>query len=83
MPSTDPGFVDRILLTRVLSPAFDHCDVYMPDFLSETAIVGDAVVGWERATHSDLQSWVGFEVPQGVQQENGTEYEFQMWVRRC
>ncbi|KAJ7900322.1 dihydrofolate reductase [Mycena olivaceomarginata] len=63
LPASSPvGFVDRILLTRILSPAFDECDVFMPDF-------------WA------LEAWVGSEVAQGAQEENGVKYEFQMWVR--
>ncbi|KAJ7630916.1 dihydrofolate reductase-like domain-containing protein [Roridomyces roridus] len=73
-PSSAVGFVDRILLTRIVSPAFDECDVFMPDFLGGTS-------EWKRATHDALEAWVGFEVAEGVQTENGIEYEFQMWVR--
>ncbi|KAJ7786281.1 dihydrofolate reductase-like domain-containing protein [Mycena metata] len=73
-PSSPVGFVDRILLTRILSPAFDECDVFVPDFLSGTS-------GWKIASHDALQEWVGFEVAEGVQEENGVSYEFQMWVR--
>lgn len=76
-PSSPVGFVDRILLTRILSPAFDECDVFMPNFLAST----DAENGWKRATHDALEAWVGFEVAEGVQEENGIKYEFQMWVR--
>ncbi|KAF9568410.1 dihydrofolate reductase [Agrocybe pediades] len=65
--------VDRVLLTRILSPDFEECDVFMPNFLKQ----GD----WTRSTHSELQEWVGFEVPEGEQEENGVKYEFQMWVR--
>ncbi|KAF7985361.1 hypothetical protein HWV62_6589 [Athelia sp. TMB] len=67
-----PALLDRILLTRVLSPAFE-CDVFMPDFL--------AGGGWTRAPHAELAAWAGFAVPEGVQTENGVQYEFQMWVR--
>ncbi|KAF7347852.1 Dihydrofolate reductase [Mycena venus] len=74
--SSSVGFVDRILLTRILSPTFDECDVFMPDFLDGT---ND---GWERAAHDALEAWVGFEVAEGVQEENGVKYEFQMWVRQ-
>jgi len=74
LPPSSGGFVDRILLTRILSPAFEECDVFMPDFLGDTN-------GWTMATHDALQEWVGFDVPEGVQEENGVEYEFQMWVR--
>lgn len=73
-PSLSP-WLDRILLTRIHSPAFEDCDVFMPDFLSDGT-------GWERTSHADLQAWVGFEVAEGVQEENGVEYEFQMWIRQ-
>ncbi|KAJ7492640.1 dihydrofolate reductase, partial [Mycena latifolia] len=75
LPPSSIGFVDRILLTRILSPAFDECDVFMPDFL------GEGGKEWKMATHDTLQEWVGLEVAQGVQEENGIRYEFQMWVR--
>ncbi|KAJ6519796.1 dihydrofolate reductase-like domain-containing protein [Mycena sanguinolenta] len=75
-PSSPVGFVDRILLTRILFPAFEKCDVFMPDFLNGTN------GRWERAAHDALEAWVGFEVAQGVQEENGVEYEFQMWIRQ-
>jgi dihydrofolate reductase len=66
--------VDHILLTRIISPDFEECDVFMPDFLSGKA-------RWKRATHAALEEWVGFEVAEGVQEEDGVKYEFQMWVR--
>lgn len=75
---TDP-FVDRILITRIFTPAFDDCDVFMPDFLSEA---GDKQGRWTQASHDSLQAWVGFDVPAGIQRENGIEYEFQMWTRQ-
>ncbi|KAF8898768.1 dihydrofolate reductase [Infundibulicybe gibba] len=50
------AFVDRVLLTRIISPAFEDCD-------------------------EDLNAWVGLEVPEGPQTENGVDYEFQMWTR--
>ncbi|KAH9486953.1 Dihydrofolate reductase [Psilocybe cubensis] len=67
--------VDRVLLTRILSPAFDDCDVFMTDFVKDDP-------RWTRAAHAELKEWVGFEVPEGVQEENGVTYEFQMWVRK-
>ena len=36
---------------------------------------------WKKATHGELQDWLGFEGPEGVQEENGVKYEFQMWTR--
>ena len=71
-------FVDRVLLTRILSPAFEGCDVFMPDFLAES---GGEVRPWRKASHDELQEWAGFEVAEGTQEENGVQYEFQMWVR--
>ena len=68
--------VDRILLTRILSPDFE-CDVFMPDFLGE----GKEKEKWNRVTHEELEGWLGFGVPKGEQEENGVRYEFQMWIR--
>lgn len=70
------SFVDRILLTRILSPGFEDCDVFMPDFL-----MNPGSHQWRQVSHLELQMWVGFEVAGGVQEENGVQYEFQMWVR--
>lgn len=71
----DSGLVERILLTRILSPAFEQCDVLLP------ALGTLAQNGWTQASHGALEQWVGFEVPSGVQEENGVQYEFQMWIR--
>jgi len=79
LPSSSNAFVDRVLLTRISSPAFQDCDVHLPDFLSDTDTRGNAV--WTRARHEELKEWAGFDVPQGIQTENGVEYEFQMWTR--
>ena len=76
--TTSSSVVDRILLTRIISPEFD-CDVFMPDFLKDQQEDGSKV--WGRATHEALEAWVGFDVPEGEQEENGVKYEFQMWVR--
>jgi dihydrofolate reductase len=72
-PPSAPAFVDRVLLTRVLEPSFDDCDVFMPEF--------DKDEKWKRTEHAELVHWVGSDVPEGVQNENGVKYEFQMWVR--
>lgn len=77
LSTTDPC-VDRVLLTRIISPDFNDCDVFMPDFLKEDTTTRTE---WERSSHAALQEWVGFEVPEGEQEENGVKYEFQMWVR--
>lgn len=66
---------ERVLLTRILEPAFEECDVFMPDF------IGDGRE-WTRAPHDALSDWVGFEVPSGVREERGVKYEFEMWIRK-
>ena len=72
--SSEPG-LDRILLTRILSPEFKECDTFFQDICKEKS------EEWTRSTHAALQDWVGFEVPEGEQEEKGIKYEFQMWVR--
>ncbi|KAG6851077.1 hypothetical protein H0H93_002969 [Arthromyces matolae] len=72
-----PAVVDRVLLTRILTD-FNDCDVFMPDFLKEE---GKKRMLWTRSSHAELEEWVGFKVPEGVQEESKVEYEFQMWTR--
>ncbi|KAJ3558818.1 hypothetical protein NM688_g698 [Phlebia brevispora] len=79
LPPTSPAFVDRILLTRILSPAFEECDVFMPNFRDEKLAEGHGP--WKRESHDKLKEWVGFDVPEGIQEEKGVQYEFQMWTR--
>jgi dihydrofolate reductase len=63
---------ERVLLTRIIEPSFEGCDVFMPDFIGG---------GWSRAPHEALCAWVEFEVPGGVQEERGVKYEYEMWIR--
>ena len=56
-----------------LSYTFEDCDVFFPQFRNAP--------GWSQTTHEALEAWVGFEVVNGVQNENGVEYEFQIWNR--
>lgn len=70
-------YVDRILLTRILEPSFE-CDTFVPALGS---MVEEGLRGWRRATHEELRQWAQFDVPFGVQEEKGVQYEFQMWVR--
>lgn len=51
----------------------------MPDFSSGAE--GQASSTWVKASHADLQEWVGVDVAEGVQEEKGVQYEFQMWTR--
>ncbi|TFK41182.1 dihydrofolate reductase-like domain-containing protein [Crucibulum laeve] len=77
LPLSGTASVDRALITRIIAPDFEECDVFMPNFLQEKE---ESV--WTRTSHQALQEWVGFEVPEGIQEENGVNYEFQMWVRQ-
>jgi len=79
LPPLSNAFVDRVLLTRICSPPFQDCDVYLPDFLSDKNLEGNAM--WARAQHEELKEWTGLDVPQGIQTENGVQYEFQMWTK--
>lgn len=66
----------RILLTRVLSDF--ECDTFFPLILGATEGENQE---WKRSSKEAFNDWVGEEVPEGVQEENGTQYEFQMWER--
>lgn len=67
---------ERVLLTRIVEPTFEECDVFMPDLIS-----GGGGEEWTRAGHEALSAWVGFDVPSGMQSERGVQYEFEMWSR--
>lgn len=72
----------RVLLTRVKSDF--SCDTFFPlalgsDRSAETT-TADAPT-WIQRSREEHAAWIGEEVPAGVQTENGTEYEFQMWER--
>ncbi|KAI1476423.1 dihydrofolate reductase-like domain-containing protein [Daldinia eschscholtzii] len=70
----------RVLLTRVLSPDFE-CDTFFPlDLQEEGGKVGESN-GWVKRSKEELDAWAGETVPGGVQEENGTRYEFEMWER--
>ncbi len=67
---------ERVLLTRIIEPSFEECDVFMPDFIG-----GTGGGKWSRAPHEALCAWAGFEVPRGVEEERGVKYEYEMWIR--
>lgn len=66
----------RILLTRVLSDF--ESDTVFPVVLGEDTDSG----AWEKKSKEELDSWTGEVVPEGVQEENGTRYVFEMWERK-
>ncbi|KAK9795770.1 putative Dihydrofolate reductase-like domain-containing protein [Seiridium cardinale] len=65
----------RILLTKVMTDF--ECDAFFPLKLFESQ--GDSK--WIKSSKQELDAWAGETVPEGVQEENGTEYEFQMWEK--
>jgi dihydrofolate reductase len=68
--------VDRILFTRILSPAFEECNVYFPDIHNTSS-----TSSWRQSSQMEIVMWLGFEPPEGVIKENGVEFEYQMWTR--
>lgn len=64
----------RVLLTRVEGEF--ECDTHFGLRLEE----GEGN-GWVRRSKEELDGWTGEEVPGGMQEENGTRYEFQMWEK--
>lgn len=68
----------RVLLTRITDDF--ECDTFFPLALSEEEAAAGAE-GWARRSKEELDAWTGETVPDGVQEENGTRYEFQMWER--
>ncbi|WVW78280.1 hypothetical protein I302_100233 [Kwoniella bestiolae CBS 10118] len=74
--TSTPPMVDRILLTRILEPAYE-CDAFLEDFTSHTSQDGKEV--WKKASHAELEGWLGFKVDE-ENEEKGTRYRFEMWV---
>lgn len=69
----------RVLLTKVMSDF--ECDTHFSLKLSDEAeSVSDAA--WVKRSKEELDAWAGEAVPEGIQIENDTKYEFQMWERK-
>lgn len=64
----------RILLTRVLTDF--ECDTFFPTDLSE-----ESGSEWQKKSKKELDQWVGEQLPDGVQDENGVRYLFEMYER--
>ncbi|CAK7230142.1 hypothetical protein SCUCBS95973_007472 [Sporothrix curviconia] len=73
----------RVLLTRIMSDF--SCDTFFPLALgSPTNAAAEAMADapkWVQRSRAEHAAWIGEEVPEDVQTDNGTEYEFQMWER--
>lgn len=69
----------RVLLTKVMSDF--ECDTHFSLQLSdEGEKENDAA--WVKKSKEELDAWAGETVPEGLQVENETKYEFQMWERK-
>lgn len=68
----------RILLTRVLGDF--ECDTFFEVELKESGVSKGGE--WVRRSKEELDSWTGESVPEGVHEESGTRYVFEMWERR-
>ncbi|KAK7988588.1 hypothetical protein PG989_008903 [Apiospora arundinis] len=67
----------RVLLTSVMDDF--ECDTFFPLRLLSGEDGGDKK--WAQRSKEELDAWTGETVPEGLQEENGTRYEFQMWER--
>lgn len=71
---------ETILLTRVYTDL--ECDTFFPIRLGgEENDVASRGTEWMTRSRAELDTWVGEDVPAGKQQENGVEWEFEMWQR--
>lgn len=73
----------RVLLTRIMTDF--ECDTFFPLQLSEESPETGAKNGtdqWVKKSKEDLDRWTGETAPEGIQEENQTQYEFQMWERQ-
>lgn len=69
--------VNRILLTRILSPEFE-CDTFFPEFIDKSGGGRDAMGSrWEKASRDDLKQWTGLDpdslVGEGVEVLDGVD----------
>ncbi|PSS00962.1 dihydrofolate reductase-like domain-containing protein [Coniella lustricola] len=67
----------RVLLTKVTTDF--ECDTFFSLKLRDDE---DNVPEWVQKSKQELDDWAGETVPEGVQVENDTQYEFQMWEKR-
>lgn len=74
-PSFSQPLIDRILLTRILSPF--KCDAYLEDFAAHTKPDGTKV--WKKASLKEFREWIGWDIEEEVE-EKGVKYIFEMWV---
>lgn len=69
----------RVLLTKVVTDF--ECDTHFSLKLSDEG-ERESDPSWEKKSKQELDAWAGEAVPEGLQVENETKYEFQMWERQ-
>ena len=77
-PSTAEYELERVLLTRIDSPAFEDCDTFVPELPTE-----GGTQGWKRCPEDALAKWLegGVDLARGEQVEGDVQYHFEMWER--
>ncbi|KAI9742655.1 MAG: dihydrofolate reductase [Claussenomyces sp. TS43310] len=60
----------RILMTRIITD-FD-CETFFPAMDQHV---------WHKKSKDELDEWTGEKVPEGIQEENGVQYVFEMYER--
>jgi dihydrofolate reductase len=63
----------RVLLTRVMREF--ECDTFFSLKLDPSNSQ------WVKKSKEEMDVWVGEDVPAGIQEENDTAYEFEMWEK--
>ncbi|KAL5598832.1 hypothetical protein BROUX41_003840 [Berkeleyomyces rouxiae] len=65
----------RVLLTQIQNEF--ECDTRFPLVLGE-----DGDLNWARSSNNEWKTWTGNEATRTAEEENGVEYEFQMWEKK-
>ncbi|OWZ28427.1 dihydrofolate reductase [Cryptococcus neoformans AD2-60a] len=66
--------IDRILLTRILSPF--ECDAYLEDFAAHTKPDGTKI--WKKTSIEEFREWIGWDIEEQVE-EKGVKYIFEIF----
>jgi dihydrofolate reductase len=64
---------ERLLITRIVEPAFDDCDTFFPRWTDDP--------DWRQRPHEALEAWLGDKVPEGLVDDGGVTYRMEMWER--
>lgn len=86
------AILDRLLITRIYDPAFEECDVFLPEFRADGQIKEEAdgkQLGtddssrseWKYCKEGELADFIGEDVESDIIEEEGVRYQLQMWER--